>query len=199
MTRPTLRLPALQLLIASVCLCAAPQLMAANYFKCKGPDGSTIFSDTECPDSSEVLTEKTLKAGALTGHVENAQFHDKKPKLSLEEMLQLRAQLAQALGSLNPLKLAAVEHRMSNGEWARQMQDLGFEPKTMKSSDISKVKLGKSGSIIANLDAHFGDGKLLVLTPTEVLGGTQYEWQCAANFSPLIMEKLPCESRKIHQ
>jgi len=198
-TPPIFRLSTLPLLAASFCLCAAPQLMAANYFKCKGPDGSTIFSDTECPESSEILTEKTLKAGALTGHVENAQFHDKKPQLSLEEMLELRAQLAQALGSLNPLKLAAVEHRMGNGEWARKVEDLGFQSETMKSSDISKVKLGKSGSIVANLDPHFGAGKLLVLTPTEVLGGTQYEWQCAANFSPLIMEKLPCESRKIHR
>ena len=62
-------------------------LHAANYFKCIGPDGGIIFSDTECPDRSEVVTEKTLKSDALTGHIERDAFEEAPSDLSLEEML----------------------------------------------------------------------------------------------------------------
>lgn len=172
---------------------------AANYFKCVGPDGGIIFSDTECPDSSEVITEKTLKSGTLTGHVENAAFQEPQTELDLEEMLLLRARLSEVLTSLNPIKIAAEEHQLSSGEWPQTLHELGFDSREMTSSAIKQLRLGKTGKIIANLKPDFGDAKLIVLSPQSILGGTQFEWECAANFSPLIMEKLPCESRKIHQ
>lgn len=172
---------------------------AANYFKCVGPDGSVIFSDTECPDSAQVVTEKTLKSGSLTGHVEGGPFQDGRNDLSLEQMLQIRSQLAEVISSLSPLKVAAAEHRASTGEWAGTLENLGFDSRKMSSSLIRNVRLGRSGSIIAQLDKSLGAEKMVVLNPREVLDGSQLEWECAANFSPLIMEKLDCESRKIQQ
>lgn len=186
-------------LIACLSALIAQPAGAANYFKCVGPDGSVIFSDTECPESAQVVTEKTLKAGTLTGHVEGSPYQDGQNKLSLEEMIQLRSQLAEVISSLSPVKVAAAEHRANSGEWATQLESLGFDSRNMRSSLIHNVRLGRAGAIIAQLDKSLGSDKLVVLNPHEVLDGSQLEWECAANFSPLIMEKLNCVSRKIQQ
>ena len=189
----------LRALVSTSLLLASFGLNAANYFKCIGPDGGIIFSDTECPDSSEVVTEKTLKSDALTGHVERSAFEETQADLSLEEMLLMRAQLADVITTLNPIRVAIEEHRLSSGDWAKSLHDLGFDPVDMTSSAIKQLRIGKQGKIIAKLVPSFGNAKLMVMSPQEIFGGTQYEWDCAANFSPLIMDKLPCESHKIHQ
>jgi len=174
-------------------------VQSANYFKCVRPDGSVIFSDTECPTETEVLTEKTLKAGSLTGHIGQGPYSDGQDNISLADMLKLRTQLTEVLTALAPIKTASTEYHLSQNAWPPYLETLGFDPARMNNAHIKTVLLSRSGSIIARLREEFGDGKMVVLTPHEAMDGTQVEWDCAANFSPLIMNELSCDSRKIHE
>jgi len=174
-----------------------PGADAANYFKCKDEAGNVTFSDTECPSESEVLTEKTVRKDTLSGHLSKDAFQDGSG-MSLEAMLKLRQQLAQALSALAALKTASAEYYLSEGSWAPRLESLGFDPALTSSEQIESVKLGRQGELVAKLRDSLGADKMVVLSPHEAMDGTLIEWDCAANFSPLVMSDMACESRKIY-
>ncbi len=170
---------------------------AAGYFKCKDASGSIIFSDTECPDESEILTEKTVRPDAVTGHFSSEAYQDNS-NMSLEDMLKLRQQLGQALNAITPIKIAIAEHYLQQNEWPQRLEALGFDPGETNSEQIDSVIIGQDGALVAKLRDSMGADKMIVLSPRETMDGTLIEWGCAANFSPLMMNDLSCESRKIH-
>ncbi len=170
---------------------------AAGYFKCKDENGNIIFSDTECPTEAEILTEKTLRADALTGRFAPEAYQGD-GNMSLEDMLKMRHQLGEALAAMAPIKMAASEHYLSQAEWPGQLEAMGFDPDRTNSEHIDSVVIGQDGKLIAKLRDSLGEDKMIVLSPREAMDGTLIEWDCAANFSPILMNELSCESRKIH-
>lgn len=199
MTQNFLRRNFIPCLIFGSLLALNAPVWAASYFKCVGPDGSIIFSDTECPDEAEIVTEKTLKPGALNGRIGQEVYNDGNTSMSLDEMIKMRGRLAEGLASLSTIKMAITEYQAMQADWPHSLQDIGFDSERMNSQYIENVGVGQNGAIIANLRENFGEGKIIVLTPRNVMDGTQLEWDCAANFSPLLMQELSCESRKIYQ
>ncbi len=172
-------------------------LNASGYFKCKDAEGNIIFSDTECPVEAEVLTEKTVRANAVTGRFSSQPYIDDS-NMDLQDMLKLRSQLAEALSDMTPVKLAATEFYLQQDQWPENLEALGFNPKQTNSEQIHSVELGQHGALVAKLRESFGADKMIVLSPSEAMDGTVIKWNCAANFSPLLTNELSCESRNIH-
>lgn len=170
---------------------------AATYFKCKDPEGKIIFSDTECPDESEVLTEKTANPSNITGRFSPEPYQDGS-NMNLHDMLQLRQQLGQALSAIVPIKMALVEYYLQQEEWPIELEAMGFDPEQTNSEQVESVVIGKEGTLIAKLRNSLGQDKMIVLSPHEAMDGTLIEWDCAANFSALLLNDMSCESRNIH-
>jgi len=170
---------------------------AASYFKCKDENGKIIFSDTECPVESEILTEKTLRPNTLTG-LSNSQPYLGDDGMSLQEMFELRGDISQAMAAMSPLKNAIAEYYLQEQQWPQQLENLGFTPKQTNSKEIDSVVIGEQGALIAKLRDSLGAGKMVVLKPNEAMDGTLIEWECIANFPELLMKELSCESRNIH-
>ncbi len=170
---------------------------ASNYFKCKDENGNIIFSDTECPDESEILTEKTVRPGSFTGRFSSDAYQDGS-NMSLQDMLQLRQKLGEALTAITPIKIMMADYYLQQQEWPEKLEALGFDPRQTNSEQIDSIKIGEEGAVIARLRESLGTNKMIILSPHEAMDGTLIEWDCAANFSPLLMNDLSCESRKIH-
>lgn len=170
---------------------------AAGYFKCKDTNGRIIFSDIECPIESEVLTEKTVSADAVTGRFSSEPYVDDSD-MSLEDMFKLRSHLSQAMSDITPIKLAITEHYLQNEAWPKHLNELGFDPGQTNSERIDSIKIGEEGAVVAMLNDSLGADKMIVLSPNEAMDGTLIEWECAANFSPLLTNGLSCEARNIY-
>lgn len=194
--KQTMRITLITAAIGFLTIISAP-VNASGYFKCKDANGNIIFSDTECPVEAEILTEKTVRTDAVTGRFGSEPYLDDS-NMDLQDMLKLRAHLAEALSDLTPVKLAATEFYLQQEQWPENLEALGFNPKQTNSEQIDSVKVGQQGTLIARLQESFGTNKMIVLSPSEAMDGTVIKWNCSANFSPLLTNELSCESRNIH-
>lgn len=163
--------------------------MGGSLFKCKGPDGGMIFSDSPCPENAEQLEHTRIEPepvepvelpeDGISGDVPGLPA-PMPPEVS--EAYQYAAQFTQALSSLSPVKMSVAQYYARNGAWPKSLGAMGFDEKTMRSKQIERVDIRRGGEIRARLDREiFGKKRKISLTPKPVMGGMQIEWRCEAN------------------
>ena len=157
-------------------ICVASQ--ARTLHKCKMPDGSFRYSDTGCPKEADTVKKKNMRGP------EPERF------LSQTEIDTLKPLLIQAVASLTGVRTSVAEYYLSNGNWPKNITQMGFTPDSMNSSLINQVEItNDNGNIEATLSEQFGQEKKVNLTPRFVLGGTQAEWRCTSNVSKQLLAK----------
>lgn len=195
-----------------------------TYYTCSLPDGRILMRETPCPRGAKTLSarevvekprpapsaeeplptlpgEAEATEGATTEQVVGDQpFVDPSFDAGLLRMMMLRARLMKVVVSLQSLKTSVMMYNAETGEWPTKASELGLDPETMHTDEITGVQFGREGSIVAQLAPGFGDSKRIALLPRWTLGGAQLEWECVANFPEKLFKGMgapPCKSRAI--
>lgn len=178
---------------------ASMPMQASAFYKCTDNDGETTYQNTPCIDgsSSEQVRVYLPKDTDLDKDSEyiDSQVSDPQSKAIL------LSKFNAALLSLTPLRLSSRQYYQLQGRWPEKLKDINIDKKSMQSQYIDAVDLDKNGSIIARLNAGFGNKKQIILQPKTVLGGTDMEWHCYANFSKeflTINNHALCKSRTLN-
>lgn len=180
---------------------AASGAHAATLYKCRTADGGTTFRDTPCEQGSSVVEKRNLKGSPprpdnIAGGVEYVEQNGL--ATDPQAVYLMTARFSNVLASLMPVKQAITAYHYQQGGWPQDLKALGFDPEAMHSPEVTQVKLGKEGSIIARLDATLGEDKQLWLIPNPVMSDTQLQWNCYSNFPKEVFavgERAICESR----
>jgi len=94
------------------------------------------------------------------------------------------ARLAQILALLQPLKGTVSQYHSEYGEWPSSLEQIDIEPGQLVDGQLlDGVRLGNNGRIIALLSELFGRGRVFVLEPNAVTGGTHTRWECVTNLN----------------
>ncbi len=165
---------------------------SGSIIKCEGADGSITFADTRCPANQVQTAKKTyqqrkaVKQTSQKNLEKAAEFPDdgSTPRMS---GYFVQSQLAQVFSSIMPIKLSMTEYFMVSGRWPEKLQDMRFNPADMTSSLIDATELDRQGRLNIKLNKQFGENKAIWLYPKMVMGGTQIEWLCYANFPKNIL------------
>jgi hypothetical protein len=179
---------------------AKPASLGTRLYKCATPGGSVSYSDKPCPRQAQTLKEEKLSSFRIGGHVGDTEFVDDNPTPDAPALFLFRSRFSNILNSLTPLRMLITQYYMERREWPKSLDDLGFEPQSMHSSQIEQVRIMKHGKIVAALKPRLGANKYLILNPRPALGETQIEWQCWSNFPRLLLgggEMELCTSRII--
>lgn len=187
----------------SLLLVAIP-MQASAFYKCDDGLGEISYQNHPC---SPTATQKKVRVyiPKQTG-MENATEYTEEntttnTSTANQPAMQLYSEISTAVASLTPIKMSAAEYHNMNGSWPKKLSDIRLDKKAMTSRHIESVKLAKQGQIIAHLNKSFGSNKKIILKPKEVLGGTNLEWTCYANFvksSLSYNNRSICESKNIN-
>ncbi len=184
------------------------------YFKCTGQQGEVSFQEYPCPDATDQVEERirgehksqSSDSGNSPRQI-NATANQKyteeyvgDPPESLVEIATTLGEVNAAVASLSALKMILTQYFAMNGKWPERLSDAGFEDGSMNSSKIDSVRLEAGGVIVAKLNDDIGIEKYIAMQPQTVLGGTNIEWLCFANFSKQVLnhgDNNSCKSRVI--
>lgn len=187
----------------SLLLVALP-MQASAFYKCDDGQGEISYQKYPCGPTA---TQKQVRVYVpkQTGLENTSEFtgDDTATPASTPDQsaIQLYSEISTAIASLTPIKMSAMEYHSMNGSWPKKLADIRLNKKAMKSRHIESVKLAKQGRIIAHLNKRFGSNKKIILKPKEVLGGTNLEWVCYANFTKSALSynnRAICESKNIN-
>ncbi len=184
----------MRLLVLFLFLLGPTAAMGGSLFKCKGPDGGLIFSDSPCPENAEQLEHTRVEPEPVepVELPEEASADANAPPLPAgagENAAYLyAAQFTQALSSLAPVRISVEAYYSQHGAWPKQVGDLGLDKKTLRSKQIEGVEMRRSGVIRARLNPDvFGERRRIELSPKLVMSGMQVEWSCKANIPPHLL------------
>lgn len=107
-----------------------------------------------------------------------------------------KAQLAQVMVLISPIKLTMTDYYMQNGEWPSSLQDLRLKPNDMNDGQyVEGVQLYKGGRLVTRLGKPFGQQRYLELIPKNIMGGMATRWDCNTNvdLSGMARGSLNCE------
>jgi len=179
-------------------------IQASAFYKCSDNQGGISYQKAPCSGAS---TQKKVHVyiPKKSGIENSSEFTEAKPAGSEQSTEQSKAimlsKLSAAINSLAPIKASSAQYFHMNGHWPKKLSDIGVDKKSVKSSHINAVKLNKKGGIVAQLNSSYGENKKVLLQPKNILGGTNLEWTCYANFTKAAMffnNHSICESRKIN-
>ncbi|MET0107993.1 MAG: pilin [Candidatus Thiodiazotropha sp.] len=177
--------------------------MAGKFYKCTDENGEIQYQQTACnstikQDTVHVYTGSKYHSQLGSTLMNDAEYIAQEDEPALINRFKFQSELNQVLSLLSPIKMAVMEFYMMNGSWPETPQAMGFNQDNLKSSQIKQVLMGDKGAIVTWLNSNFGKEKKLVLAPIPVMDGTNFEWQCLANFPAQAMElsgNRLCESR----
>jgi hypothetical protein len=217
-------------LLALSLVSADDSSVSSTYYTCSLPDGRILMRETPCPSGAKTLSarevversqpapsaeesasgkpelpaslgETATTEGATPDQlVKDGAFVDPSFDTGFISLIMLRARLMKVVASLHSLKTSVMMYNAETGQWPTKASELGLDPKTMYTDEITGVHFGQDGSIVADLAPGFGENKRIALHPRWTLGGAQLEWDCVANFPEKLFTGMgapPCKSRAI--
>ena len=179
---------------------------AASIQTCERANGDLFFTDTSCPAGSRLVKrevtpnrpepsrsparEEPSEGSSVSAIPAAAPPPDPNEALPpASQRIILRTQLGRAVSELATLKMHSLMHFSQFGDWPRTPEDLGLDPETLHTEDISAVSFLANGTIAAELRERFGTDKHLWLVPSETLGGASMGWQCRTDLSARVYGK----------
>ncbi|MEW8228991.1 MAG: pilin [Candidatus Thiodiazotropha endolucinida] len=177
--------------------------MAGKFYKCTDENGEIQYQQVACnstikQDTVHVYTGPKYRSQLGPKLMNDDEYITQEDEPALTNRFKFQSELTQVLSLLSPIKMAVINFYMMNGSWPETPQALGFNQDNLKSSQIKQVLIGDKGAIVTWLSNNFGKEKKLVLAPFPVMDGTNFEWQCLANFPAQALElsgNSLCESR----
>ena len=168
---------------------------AESIQKCRSRTGEVLFTSGGCPEGHLLVRQHVIESAEpeLEAELDAEASLDldalpppaaKPPPEEMPGMMAravVAARFARALSELSTLKTYAMMHMVETGEWPRGPEDLGLDPDTFDTEDISSIEFGRDGAIIANLRPDFGSERKIWLRPVSSLGGATTRWQCETN------------------
>ncbi len=136
--------------------------------------GNRLFFSA-LPESSD--TQSVLSSGIGPGGI----FHKK-------------AMLGSAMADVTTVKIMVSMYLFENGEFPGSIGDLGLDPESMMSSNVSGLKIEENGSILAQLPEKLGDNKEFKLIPKLVMSGQNVEWSCYSNLPAYVLSGTGCKA-----
>ncbi|MCG8060000.1 MAG: DUF4124 domain-containing protein [Candidatus Thiodiazotropha endolucinida] len=154
--------------------------MAGKFYKCTDENGEIQYQQVACnstikQDTVHVYTGPKYRSQLGPKLMNDDEYIAQEDEPALTNRFKFQSELAQVLSLLSPIKMAVINFYMMNGSWPETPQALGFNQDNLKSSQIKQV-----------------------LAPFPVMDGTNFEWQCLANFPAQALElsgNSLCESR----
>ncbi|MBW9265086.1 MAG: pilin [Candidatus Thiodiazotropha sp. (ex. Lucinisca nassula)] len=177
--------------------------LAGKFYKCTNENGEIQYQQVACnstikQDTVNVYTGPKYRSQLGSPPMGDAEYVAQGNEPALTNRFKFQSELTQVLSLLSPIKMAVIEFYMMNGSWPETPQAMGFNQDNLKSSQIKQVLMGDKGAIVTWLSSNFGKEKKLVIAPFPVMDGTNFEWQCLANFPAQALElsgNRLCESR----
>ncbi|MEW8684093.1 MAG: DUF4124 domain-containing protein [Candidatus Thiodiazotropha endolucinida] len=177
--------------------------MAGKFYKCTDENGEIQYQQVACnstikQDTVHVYTGPKYRSQLGSTLMNDDEYIAQEDEPALTNRFKFQSELTQVLSLLSPIKMAVINFYMMNGSWPETPQAMGFNQDNLKSSQIKQVLMGDKGAIVTWLSGNFGIEKKLVLAPFPVMDGTNFEWQCLANFPAQALElsgNSLCESR----
>ena len=180
---------------------------AASIQTCERANGNLFFTDTGCPAGSRLVKREVIpnqpkpsrtpvqeepsEVSAVSAIPAEAPRPDPNEALPpASQRMLLRSQLGRAVSELTTLKMHSLMYFSEFGAWPSTPEELGLDPKTLHTEDISAVSFLANGTIAAQLRERFGTNKHLWLVPSETLGGASMGWKCRTDLSARIYGKM---------
>ena len=109
------------------------------------------------------------------------------PTNDTASIYRVKAQLANLLATISPIKIMLIEYYMNEGQYPKTLNDIGLERSEMKAAKgINDLILTEDGSILVKLDKSLGESHIMMLSPKFVMGGMKVEWQCKVSLATYI-------------
>lgn len=94
----------------------------------------------------------------------------------------IRANLAQAISAITPVKIALTEYYMSTGSFPTKNNEFEISIFDLHEHEtIEKAYLTNQGGVGIHLSDIFGENKSLTIHPVATKNGTYLKWRCSTN------------------
>ena len=112
---------------------------------------------------------------------------------SIEHRHLMNAHFAGAYMAISPLRMLLLEFRQMEGDYPQNFAQVGLDASELVDGRyVTGVELLRGGVLRARLDATtFGNNAVLVLTPVDVMAGTQTRWQCTTSIPDDVRIAVP--------
>lgn len=180
--------------------------LGSTIVKCENRFGDITYADAKCPAGSTQLSKTTMRPYKTSRNISNKDlqnvdaFPEPDRQISRQQQALFVSRMSKVLTSLSTIKFQLVEKFTETGQWPDSFHQIGLDPAELHSTLVNKTILKKSGRLHIELKSLFGNDKQIWLVPQSVMGGTQVEWRCYANFPASwfeLSQQEICQSRML--
>lgn len=99
--------------------------------------------------------------------------------------------VAEALASLNVVKIYTVEHVATTGVMPSSFSEIGIkESDLVVTKYIDRIQMNEAGMVTANLSQLIGDQLYIKMIPVLRIASYQVEWGCRSNLKAVILDEI---------